>query len=76
MKHTKSIGIFAGLLLLVTGLLLPVPAGMSPEARNVALITLLMAVWWMTEAISVYAIAFLPMVLFPLLVVPDYLHHY
>ncbi len=67
MKHTKSIGIFAGLLLLVTGLLLPVPAGMSPEARNVALITLLMAVWWMTEAIPVYATAFLPMVLFPLL---------
>lgn len=67
MKNTKTIGMVAGLSILALGLLLPVPQGMNPQARNVALITLLMAVWWMTEAIPVYATAFLPMVLFPLL---------
>ncbi len=67
MKHIKTIGIIAGLLLLVGGLILPIPEGMSPEARNVGLVTMLMAIWWMTEAIPVYATAFVPMVLFPIL---------
>lgn len=67
MKNIKTIGMIGGLALLFVGMLLPVPTGMSPEARNVGLVTLLMALWWMTEAIPVYATAFLPMVLYPLL---------
>jgi sodium-dependent dicarboxylate transporter 2/3/5 len=41
------------------------------EARMVAAIATLMAVWWMTEAISVYATALLPLALFPLTGVAD-----
>jgi sodium-dependent dicarboxylate transporter 2/3/5 len=43
-----------------------------PEAaRMVAAIATLMAIWWMTEAISVYATALLPLALFPLTGVAD-----
>lgn len=39
---------------------------LSPAARAVAAVGLWMAIWWMTEAISVYATALLPLALFPL----------
>lgn len=39
--------------------------GLSPDARTVAAIGALMAVWWMTEAIPLSATALLPIVLFP-----------
>jgi sodium-dependent dicarboxylate transporter 2/3/5 len=43
-----------------------------PEAaRMVAAIATLMAVWWMTEAISIYATALIPLALFPLTGVAD-----
>lgn len=44
---------------------------LSPAARKVAAVAALMAVWWMTEAISVYATALLPLALFPLTGVSD-----
>ena len=67
MKNKKYIAIIGGIAFLVAALLLPVPPGMTPEARNAAAVALLMAIWWITEAIPIYATAFLPMVLFPLL---------
>jgi sodium-dependent dicarboxylate transporter 2/3/5 len=67
LKNSKYIAILAGIAFLVLALLLPVPKGMTPEARNAAAVALLMAIWWITEAIPVYATAFLPMVLFPIL---------
>ncbi len=39
---------------------------LSNPARITAAIAVLMAVWWMTEAIPVYATALLPLALFPL----------
>jgi len=41
-------------------------AGLTPEARAVAGIGTLMAVWWMTEALPLPATSLLPIVLFPL----------
>jgi len=67
MKNTKSIGLIGGIIFLFVMLLLPLPEGMSPEARNAGVVALFMAIWWITEAIPVYATAFAPMVLFPLL---------
>lgn len=67
MKNIKYHGLFGGIAFLVIVLLLPVPSGMSPAARNAGAVALLMAIWWITEAIPIYATAFLPMVLFPLL---------
>ncbi len=40
--------------------------GLSPEGQAAAAITLLMAIWWVTEAIPIYATALVPVVLFPL----------
>jgi sodium-dependent dicarboxylate transporter 2/3/5 len=67
MKNIKYNGLLGGILFLIIVLMLPVPSGMSPAARNAGAVALLMAIWWITEAIPIYATAFLPMVLFPLL---------
>lgn len=48
-------------------LLLAQSPGLSPDARWVAAIATLMAVWWMTEAIDLSATALLPIVLVPML---------
>jgi sodium-dependent dicarboxylate transporter 2/3/5 len=61
------VGLFLGPLLFFLVLLLPLPEGMAPEGLRVAAVTVLMAVWWVTEAIPVPATALLPIVLFPLL---------
>ncbi len=44
---------------------------LQPAARAAAAIGVLMACWWMTEAIPVYVTALLPLVLFPLFAVTD-----
>jgi len=67
MKNIKFKGLFGGIAILFIILWLPVPEGMSVSARNAGAVTILMAIWWITEAIPIYATAFLPMALFPLL---------
>ncbi len=62
----KLVGLIAGpvvflLLMLGTGI-----EGLSPQGQAVAAITLLMAIWWLTEAIPIYATALVPVLLFPL----------
>ena len=47
--------------------LLPAPEGLSEQAWRTAAVTLLMASWWISEAIPIYATALLPILLFPLL---------
>ncbi len=49
------------LLMLGTGI-----EGLSAPGQAAAAITLLMAIWWTTEAIPIYATALVPIVLFPL----------
>lgn len=61
------VGLFAGPALFAVLLLLPPPAGLSPDAWAVAAVTALMVVWWITEALPVAATALLPIVAFPLL---------
>ena len=48
-------------------LLLGVSEGLKPDARWVAAIATLMAIWWMTEAIPLSATSLLPIVLIPML---------
>lgn len=67
LKQRGVIGLFLGPLVFLLILLLPLPAGMEPAGLRVAAVTLLMAIWWVTEAIPVPATALLPIVLFPLL---------
>ncbi len=67
----QSGGLIGGLLAFIVVLLLPTPEGMSPMAQRAAAVTVLMAVWWMTEAIPIAATAFVPAALFPLLGILD-----
>ncbi len=48
-------------------LMLPTPTGLTPQGWAVAAVCLLMALWWMSEAIPLAATALLPIVLFPAL---------
>ena len=74
-------GLFVGIILFFIMLLLPgnlIPA----NAGKMAAIALLMAVWWVTEAIPIPVTALLPIVLYPLLkimnassVTINYAHH-
>ena len=63
----QRIGLFIGPLLFVLMLLLPAPTGMDLPAQKMAAVALLMATWWMCEAIPIPATSLLPIALFPLL---------
>jgi solute carrier family 13 (sodium-dependent dicarboxylate transporter), member 2/3/5 len=63
----KRVGLFVAPVLFFLMLALPVPEAMSTEAWRTAAVGVLMAMWWVTEAVPIPATAVLPMVLFPLL---------
>ncbi len=63
----QRIGLLLGPLLFLLVLLMPTPEAMSPAAQRLAAVTLLMASWWISEALPIAATALLPIVLFPLL---------
>ncbi len=66
-SYTRHFGLVAGLLVFVVILLLPVPEGLSEAAWKTAAVTLLMGIWWISEAIPISVTALLPIVLFPIL---------
>lgn len=61
------IGLGLGPALAVLLFLLPRPEELSVDGQRVAAVAVLMAVWWMTEALPLAATALLPIVLFPAL---------
>ncbi len=67
MRQKQFAGFITGLVLLLLVLLIPTPESMSTEAKHVLAVALLMASWWVTEAIPIPATALLPILLFPLL---------
>ena len=58
-------GILAGVIVFAVVVLLPAPAAMERPAQLTAATTLLMAVWWLTEAVPVSATALVPLVVLP-----------
>ena len=64
-------GLAGGLAAFTLMLSISEPEGMSPMAWRTAALAVLMATWWITEAIPVYATGLLPLVLLPLLGVSD-----
>jgi sodium-dependent dicarboxylate transporter 2/3/5 len=67
MSKSKLIGFLVGLSFLTICILVPPPVGMQPEALRALGVALLMASWWVSECIPIYATAFVPIALFPLL---------
>ena len=63
----QKIGLLLGPLLFLFVLLLPQPADMPDHSLQVAAVALLMATYWITEAIPIPATALMPIALFPLL---------
>ena len=63
----QRIGLWLGpLLAALTLLFLDLEPG-RPEVTRMAAVALLMATWWITDAIPLYATALLPLILYPLL---------
>jgi sodium-dependent dicarboxylate transporter 2/3/5 len=71
LRSASRIGLIGGGAFFLLLLLVPGPAGLSPEGWRAAAVAVLMAVWWMTEAIPIPATALLPLALFPTLGVLD-----
>lgn len=61
----SRIGLIIGALALAAGIFLRPPAGMTREAFVVAGLVVLMASWWMTEAIPLTATALMPFLVLP-----------
>ncbi|MDH5259679.1 MAG: SLC13 family permease, partial [Gammaproteobacteria bacterium] len=70
-NEKKSYGIYLGALIFVVVLLIPTPAGMNESAHIVAATTLLMATWWISEALPFAITALIPVCFFPLFGVMD-----
>lgn len=64
---SARIGFWGGLMLFIAMLLAPTPAGMEPPAWRVAALTILMATWWMTQALPLTVIALLPFLALPIM---------
>lgn len=64
--NAKQIGLFGGLAVFIAMLLMPTPDSMSAEAWKVAALTILMATWWMTQAVPLTATALLPFLALPI----------
>jgi len=63
----QVIGLIIGLALFFLIVMMPTPEGMPVEAKHLAAVATLMAVWWITEAVPIPATSMLPMFLFPVL---------
>jgi sodium-dependent dicarboxylate transporter 2/3/5 len=67
-KKASKIGLFLGPVLFVLFIIIPIgelEQQLSFEARIVLATTIWMGVWWITEAIPIYVIALLSLVIFP-----------
>ncbi len=63
----QRIGLVAGPVLFVLMLLAPAPEELDAAAWRAAAVGILMATWWMTEAIPIPATSLIPLVAFPVL---------
>jgi len=63
----QRLGLVLGAVAFALLLALPAPTGLSAEGWSTAAVAVLMATWWMTEAIPIPATAMIPLALFPLL---------
>jgi sodium-dependent dicarboxylate transporter 2/3/5 len=66
-RPAQRFGLILGGVAFSIMLVLPAPAGLGHEGWRTAAVAVLMAVWWMTEALPIPATALLPLALFPAL---------
>ncbi len=63
----KRAGLWGGIAVFALMLMSPAPGTMAPEAWHVAALVILMAVWWMTEALPLTITALMPFLALPLM---------
>lgn len=63
----QKIGLYAGIPLFFVILWMPLPQGLTLAGKQMAAVTVLMALWWTTEAIPLPATSLVPLALFPFL---------
>tara|TARA_B100001248_G_C27389870_1_gene461745 strand:- start:179 stop:1645 length:1467 start_codon:yes stop_codon:yes gene_type:complete len=66
-KNISFVGLVFGISVFLFFLVSSPPEGLSKLAWLTAGITILMTIWWISEAIPIYATGFIPIILFPLL---------
>lgn len=66
-RRAQRLGLLLGAAAFVVILILPPPSGLTVAGWRTAAVSVLMAVWWMTEALPIPATALLPLALFPAL---------
>ena len=64
--RAKQVGLWLGIVSFLLLMVFPVDPGNLPTSRMAA-VALLMAIWWVTDCIPLFATALLPLILFPLL---------
>lgn len=63
----KRLGFIVGIIVFLLIYSMPAPEGLSIEGWHTAAVAMLMAIWWITEALPIPATALLPIVLLPVL---------
>lgn len=63
----RMVGLLLGPILFCVMLFVPAPAGLEPVGWRVAAVAVLMATWWMSEAVPIPVTGLLPLALFPVL---------
>lgn len=67
MSRAKTTGFLFGVIIFITMMITQPPEGLSADGWHTAAVALLMAAWWITEAIPIAATALVPIVAFPVL---------
>lgn len=71
LMKSGSAGFFLGIVLFAGFLVFPIDQA-NPTASRTAAVAVLMAVWWMSEALPLAAVSLLPLVLFPIMEISDF----
>ncbi len=68
---TQRMGLWGGIVLFIIMLLSPAPQGIEASAWNAAALVLLMAIWWMSQAVPLTVTALLPFLALPMMDIMD-----
>lgn len=78
----KIVLLLGGLGLFTLMVVMPTPEGVTPAGQRMAAVAMLMALWWIGEAVPLAVTSLMPLVLYPLLgilpskmVAPNYANH-